>query len=198
MPSIRPNEFDTATKEGWLNELAFQLRLRDVPGDQVGEILATVDSHCADSGEEPLVAFGEPTAYADSLPLTRTTSASWPVIVAPVLLTTGINLLLAALLNWGVGAPITVGTLLAAAILVVFAVVMLVFAKQILGKNPGVGILVWFGLGFVLMLAASFLRTPIAIIPTWSALLLGALGVAAGVWLLRSMPDDPIIDPRKA
>lgn len=47
--------------------LVLALRLRDVPGVRIGEALAEVDSHVAETGEGPHDAFGDPVAYADRL-----------------------------------------------------------------------------------------------------------------------------------
>ncbi len=55
--------------DAWTDEFVVRLRLRDVPGDRIGDALAEVDAHCADSGEGALEAFGDPVEYADSLDL---------------------------------------------------------------------------------------------------------------------------------
>lgn len=51
----------------WRDAFAVQLRLRNVPGARIGEALAEVDTHCADAGQSPQEAFGDPQAYAESL-----------------------------------------------------------------------------------------------------------------------------------
>ena len=48
----------------WRDAFATELRLRGVPGRQVGEALAEVDAHCADSGQAPGEVFGDPAGYA--------------------------------------------------------------------------------------------------------------------------------------
>lgn len=50
----------------WRDTLIFQLRMDDVPGDRIGDILLEVESHLAESGELPQEAFGDPKAYATS------------------------------------------------------------------------------------------------------------------------------------
>jgi hypothetical protein len=40
---------------------------RHVPGDRIGEIVAEVESHVADTGEDPVAAFGLPKEYAASV-----------------------------------------------------------------------------------------------------------------------------------
>lgn len=44
--------------------LMMALRMRDVRGDRVGEVLAEVETHVAETGEDPREAFGEPREYA--------------------------------------------------------------------------------------------------------------------------------------
>jgi hypothetical protein len=48
-------------------DLLMALRMRDVPGARIAEALAEVDSHVAETGEDPVEAFGPPKAYADQL-----------------------------------------------------------------------------------------------------------------------------------
>lgn len=48
----------------WRDTFVAELRLRGVPGRQIGEALAEVDAHCADSGQAPGQAFGDPAGYA--------------------------------------------------------------------------------------------------------------------------------------
>lgn len=50
----------------WRDALVFHLRMDDVPGDRIGDILLEVESHLAESGETPEDAFGDPKAYAQS------------------------------------------------------------------------------------------------------------------------------------
>lgn len=53
--------------ERYRQQLLLALRLRDVPGPRIAEALAEVDSHVAETGEDPREAFGRPQAYADQL-----------------------------------------------------------------------------------------------------------------------------------
>lgn len=54
-------------EQKWANDFVLALRLRDVSGAAIGAALADVDAYCADSGESAREAFGDPTAYAQSL-----------------------------------------------------------------------------------------------------------------------------------
>lgn len=59
-----PDSGDAAT---YLDDLVTHLRLLDVPGVRIGEIMAETESHLAESGEDPAEAFGEPRDYAREL-----------------------------------------------------------------------------------------------------------------------------------
>lgn len=48
----------------YLDDLLYRLRLHDVPGARIGEILAEVEAHAAATGEPLQEAFGEPKEYA--------------------------------------------------------------------------------------------------------------------------------------
>ncbi|MGB3761872.1 MAG: hypothetical protein WA966_01515 [Ornithinimicrobium sp.] len=61
--------------------LMLALRLKDVPGDRIGEIVAEVESHVCDTGEDPTEAFGSPRAYAEVLTEGRPGEPWWSVVV---------------------------------------------------------------------------------------------------------------------
>lgn len=46
------------------DELTLALRLHEISGDRVGEVLAEVETHISETGEDPVVAFGSPREYA--------------------------------------------------------------------------------------------------------------------------------------
>jgi hypothetical protein len=48
----------------YLDHLAAHLKLLDVPGERIGEILAEAEAHAAESGESLSEAFGDPKTYA--------------------------------------------------------------------------------------------------------------------------------------
>jgi len=57
----------TGTDQTWCEDLLLALRVRDVPGTCIGEVLAEVQSHVAETGESPREAFGTPREYADQV-----------------------------------------------------------------------------------------------------------------------------------
>jgi len=53
----------------WRDDFIIAMRMQDATGEQIGDALATVDAHCAESGESAEGAFGDPTDYATTLVL---------------------------------------------------------------------------------------------------------------------------------
>lgn len=51
----------------WRDAFLWRARLLDLPGERIGEALAEVDAHCAETGESPLDAFGDAADYATAL-----------------------------------------------------------------------------------------------------------------------------------
>jgi hypothetical protein len=66
----------TADLDPYRNQLVIALRMRNVPADRIGEAVAEVESHVADTGEDPVTAFGEPADYAKRLTETLDRRAS--------------------------------------------------------------------------------------------------------------------------
>lgn len=54
----------TGTTRKYTRDLTLWLQMRDVDGARIGQIVAEVESHVAESGEPPEQAFGPPKAYA--------------------------------------------------------------------------------------------------------------------------------------
>lgn len=57
----------TTDVQTYSNRLLLALREREVPGPRIAEALAEVQSHVAETGEDPQEAFGDPDAYAGEL-----------------------------------------------------------------------------------------------------------------------------------
>lgn len=51
----------------WCGDFMTELRLAEVPGPQIGDHLAEVETHCIESGQDPEVVFGDPAEYAQLL-----------------------------------------------------------------------------------------------------------------------------------
>lgn len=48
----------------YLSDLTVALRLRNISGARIGDILAEIETHTAESGQSPREAFGDPKEYA--------------------------------------------------------------------------------------------------------------------------------------
>jgi hypothetical protein len=63
--------------ERYRDNLIFALRARNVPGEKIGQIVAEVEAHVAESGEDPVEAFGRPRDYAREWARTTGRRSSW-------------------------------------------------------------------------------------------------------------------------
>ena len=74
----------TRATETHRRELVQALRLHDVPPERIGEIVAEVESHVADTGEDPREAFGPARDYAAGFsgPRSRGARVSFWVLIA--------------------------------------------------------------------------------------------------------------------
>lgn len=63
----------TETREirRYCDDLLLALRMQEVPGQRIGEVITEVRAHLADSGEDPVTAFGAPEEYAASFAADR-------------------------------------------------------------------------------------------------------------------------------
>jgi hypothetical protein len=117
----------------WRDALVLHLRMADVPGDRIGEILLEVESHVAETGETPQQAFGDAKSYAtaraephhDDLPERGID------IVRQVLLP-GLGGFLLAMGSLRLGS----GELLSGAIMGIIGVALLVFTFATIAEDP--------------------------------------------------------------
>lgn len=58
-----PGQHGTSLKD-YTKALTTQLRLRKVPGKVIGQVIAEVESHVRETGEDPVEVFGQPGTYS--------------------------------------------------------------------------------------------------------------------------------------
>lgn len=196
----------------WAEAALLELRLRGVPGARIGEVLAEVEAHCVESGEDAASAFGDAATYARSLDLPTDESTSprelFPVLVRGTLQALG---LLAAV--FGVGAwagreplAITVGMIVIVAGLVAAELALLRFADQLLRAAvhrpwaPAAGFVLAVGVCVAALLLGD---QEVAAVPGAPVAVAGLLLVAWGqVLVLRAGADagmgDPVVPPLDA
>lgn len=120
----------TRTDQSWREAFVLELRLRDVDGADIGDAVAVVEAHCAESGEHPEEAFGDPVAYATETAVARPSPAAAGLDTRQALGIIGslVGVVLAPLAAsaWfeGRGVPVTVGYLVTVAIVLLIGVVL--------------------------------------------------------------------------
>ena len=67
----------------WAETFIVELRLVDVTGARIGEALSEVESHCGESGQGADQAFGDPVAYARTLPVITADTPALAASYAP-------------------------------------------------------------------------------------------------------------------
>ncbi|GAB2471764.1 hypothetical protein GCM10027030_02740 [Luteococcus sediminum] len=77
------------TDKQWLDEMIIELRLRNVRGPAIGDAVAAVETHCAESGESATGAFGHPREYARALEfpadqVSKTAPGQWVRLMSPI------------------------------------------------------------------------------------------------------------------
>lgn len=188
----------------YMDELTIALRARDVPGARIGEVLAEVRAHTAESGESARRAFGPPQAYADAVvaamqahprerPLLvggltpRLVARAAATLVGVLLLTGGGLDMLSPEAAFGIGWA-ALGLVLAGPLLVV------VWINQV-GRASGHARRRWLtsgALAWLVALTAVALDKPLWHIPWAVAIPVGIMLLVLG---LRGLRPDPVADP---
>lgn len=196
----------------YLDNLTIQLRLLDVPGDRIGQILAEVETHVADTGLDPVDAFGEPGEYAETYAAQAPVSPErgWRSELGIAAL--GAPASSAAFegvfhLTGSVDVTVRMMGMWLATVVVGLIVVHLLFA--LLGRETAgsakqrtftsrymvIWFLVWIAAVAILVLIGLLPTGPsIATIPGWVLLVAGLLAFSA---LFRNLDGDLIVDPRE-
>ncbi|MCI2419024.1 hypothetical protein MOQ72_16390 [Saccharopolyspora sp. K220] len=182
------------------DELLIALRAHEISGERVGEVLAEVEAHVVETGENPVEAFGQPRAYATQVAaqLDRNTgkrSTSDIVVsglVMAVLVLLGSSWLLDGLSEAGPVVPYTLKDLVALPTLVVLCVAAALLLVRGLAVQTGNAIYLGAAAGaLVLMIVSQPVIgwtvddvTPLFEMPRWLAIGLGAVLLAGSIAML--------------
>jgi hypothetical protein len=189
--------FKTSLPASWSIPFVVTLRSSNVTGAAIGAALREVESHCAESGQAPIDAFGDPEAYADSLqlPLARGSDGMVSTLAPSVVGLVGLLLTTPTVAAWRLGTAVEVSTGLAVSAVIAVTVVALVARPQVFRKRALFG-----GLaigGFLAVFLAPMLWTGTAF--RAPVLLCGAVAVAAvlvsALWQRHTLDPDVITDP---
>lgn len=197
----------TKADDAWRDAFVLELRMREVPGTVIGEALAEVDAHCADSGQTPQEAFGDPVRYAAQrasgtvgpVATRRTALRAWWVLTAAIVGAEGLWLGITAVLDRG-EAAVRLGDVLTGALLPpVLAVILAVAFRPGMGRRLPVMVAVAFALALGAAVGFRLLGPGvIAEVPALIPVLVGVVAFVTALWPIlggRHRPD-PIIDPR--
>jgi hypothetical protein len=192
----------------YLRRLRTELRARGVPGGRIGEVLAEVDTHVADTGEDPASAFGPPEGYAARIAEETGATPEASTSTARRFLT---------------GVPITAGTLLAVegvvglvrdraaavTLAVLLAALLLPVLNQVAGprarRSDGLGCATAVGSLVVtqivqIVVLVRFRQPVLADLPAWVAAVAGLATALAVIVAFRPAQRPaglaPVIDPR--
>jgi len=109
----------------WRDRAIIELRMKDVPGDDIGEILTEVETHVQETGESPNDAFGDPATYARERAASVNVVRSTPIGLFLTAISSAIGGFILAHSAWRLGAgepalegiPAWIGVLLGATIM---------------------------------------------------------------------------------
>lgn len=194
----------------WVDAFVLEARLRDVPGDRIGDALAEVDTHCRDGDEPAHVAFGDPAAYARTVAETYPAPRpSWLPHLGPLVVqVAGMVAVITAVGELARGGDVTLtwGLLAMFAVVVAGCGALTLLADRVLAlvvRRPLVAaVAVGAGVTAALVPSALLLQidAPVAVVPAPAALVGGLLLLAAGIAtelvLARGgRTADPVVAP---
>jgi hypothetical protein len=124
-------------RQQYLDELTERLFSRGVPTGQTKEIVAEVESHLIDSGDDAVETFGVPDSYAASVVPGRWGRDAWKMLLIAALAGSGGWLVALAVSEWAIsGGPVTVQLLHIVVVAVLVLAVLLVFSPLLARRFP--------------------------------------------------------------
>jgi hypothetical protein len=186
--------------DSYVDQLTLELRRRDVPGIRIGEVIAEIEAHIAESGDSPLDAFGPPPQYAatvaaalgppvQEVPRWLRFARLYAVGLGAMLVTRFVLVALGLL-----GPELSVGTLIAAAVLPLSATVVVAWLTRSQPRSRwATGIMVLAAVAAPVVAGALLQYRMVPDFPRWVTLLVGLVLLALGLHGVRA---DRVVDPR--
>lgn len=211
-----PGQHGTSLKD-YTEALRTQLRLRDVPGRAIAQIVAEVESHVRETGEDPVEAFGQPGSYSAQFagrrrPVGR---GGWLTLddVTFTMFMVGALVMLNGVLNLGEIVNVTANIVSWAAPIVIYALVVVRIDIAVADRGTRtitaarrahrmraaswlrfLALFTTFSLGRAI--SSRLPHTPVLVsLPGWSLVLVGLVVTAVSVWAYQRWSDQ-IVDPR--
>ncbi|WP_293781170.1 hypothetical protein [uncultured Aeromicrobium sp.] len=196
----------------WAEEFILEARLRDVPGERIGDALMEVNAHCRDAGETAWQAFGDPASYAREIaagqPVERT---RWLHLLGPTMVqVVGVVLTLSGMGAWMSDATVTVTwgmvTMLALICLEIVTLALVldhtlsaIVRRPFLAAAVGAGAaaLLTAGAAALLLIKVPIVELPFSVVLGTGVAVLAA-GLAAELSARPAAPPDPIRAPGTA
>lgn len=198
---------------GWRDDFIVELRLQGVSGQAIADALVEVESHCSESGQSAIDAFGPAAGYATALELPDESRWTGPQLtrtwVQLLLVVGGVTLTLWGILNFFLAqdqrAEITVGWLVSVGATLVLMVLVFVLGEQLirfLFAHPVLSAVGW-GAAIAAVVAVSLPFEDIHL-GSVSAIVPIIVGVAALMaWIVITLVlrrrgatlDDPLVAP---
>lgn len=182
----------------YVDQLVLELRARDVPGTRIGQVVAEVETHLAETGDDADDAFGPPGRYAETIAAElRPAKATGRAVLGGYATVTGAGLVVGDLWHLIRGEPgqLVPGAILMAALIPLLSVVIVnVMLRADRPAWPWITITI---IGCTaLPTAAVLLNKPVLLVyPAWLGLVTGAALLLIS-WLYTRSHSDPVIDPR--
>jgi hypothetical protein len=202
-----------AADKKYREDLLLALRLHDISGVRVGDVLAEVEAHVAETGEDPTAAFGTPKEYAAKVAAQLDAESGKPstlqnvtgALTTGALVYVGLGLLVDGLRADGSTVPVTMAYLASGIIfigLLTLEVFLFFRAATAVTKGRLYGVLgacVFVGSVAVLIFSDTLFddETALIEISRWVAVGLGLAALTGSVLvLLRAIRRGRIVDPR--
>ncbi|WP_256839529.1 hypothetical protein [Ornithinimicrobium faecis] len=212
----QPNPDTTATggvdistphvDRSWRDTFVLEQRLADRTGAEIGDALAVVDTHCAESGESAQDAFGDPAAYSRSLvdgTPPRTFRLRPATVVGLVLGLFGLVAVPRAVGAWvkGTQVAVTQGDLVAVGLALVLTMVVALRSGPVLAlvRHGWLTFVLPFAVLIALIVPQALLRDTVAEFAWGTVAAVGVLALALQVvltWADFAEPDQ-LLDPRQ-
>lgn len=205
MPADIPHAPRGPVLDSWREGFVLELRSRDVSGARIGDALAEVDSHCAETGQDPEAGFGDPVTYAaalaESLPADDRIAAVAPaaLVASGLAIFLGVVLLLAGLggVVEGHDAGYSYGALVGLGLTGALSVVIVANLSRLLRPARRVALGALLVAGFLLPIIAGLMSPATVItVPAWPCAGVGLVLVSVGGGILSRGGSDLVVDPR--